>query len=137
MIPLPKPRGFWDYALFALMMTGMLSFLFWMEANDDIGWADVALAFASAVFLVFATILARRGEKAAWIKHPTWPVYPLVALGVLAVMFGAIYADAYLLHRKALTPSRLRREAVVAIVSSAAVVSSLLRQFFRARRQVS
>ena len=28
MIPLPKPRGFWDYALFALAMTGALVLLF-------------------------------------------------------------------------------------------------------------
>jgi hypothetical protein len=29
MIPLPKPRGFWDYALLALFMTGLLMLLFW------------------------------------------------------------------------------------------------------------
>jgi hypothetical protein len=137
MIPLPKPRGFWDYALFALMMTGLLSFLFWLEASDGVGWADAALASASAVFLVFAIILARRGEKAAWIKQPTWHVYPAAALGVLAVMFGAIYADAYLLHHRDLAPNRLRRDVVVAIVSTAGIVSSLLRRFFRAKRQVS
>jgi hypothetical protein len=137
MIPLPKPRGFWDYALFALMMSGLLSFLFWLEASNGVGWADAAIAFASAVFLVFAIIVARRGEKAAWIKQSTWQVYPVAALGVLAVMFGAIYADAYLLHRRDLAPTRLRRDVVVAIVSTAGIVSSLLRRFFRAKRQVS
>jgi hypothetical protein len=137
MTPFPKARGFWDYSLFALVMTGFLSFLFWLEASDGVGWADAALAFASAVFLVFAIMLARRGEKAAWIKQPTWHPYPLAALGALALMFGAIYADAYVLHREHLTPNRLRRDVVIAIVSTAGILSSSLRRFFRARRQVS
>src|SRR4029077_4978059 len=29
-----KPRGFWDYALLALAMTGVLMFLFWLDASD-------------------------------------------------------------------------------------------------------
>ena len=52
MIPLPKPRGFWDYALFALMMTGLLVLLFWMDASNGIGWADAAVAVAAAVLFV-------------------------------------------------------------------------------------
>jgi hypothetical protein len=57
MIPLPKPRGFWDYALFAFVMAGALVFLFWLEASDGVGWADAAFAFAGAVLFVFATII--------------------------------------------------------------------------------
>lgn len=34
------PRGFWDYALFALIMTGAILFLFWLEASDGVGRAD-------------------------------------------------------------------------------------------------
>jgi hypothetical protein len=137
MIPLPKPRGFWDYALFALVMTGVLVLLFWLEARNGVGWADAMLAFAAAVLLVFGIILVRRGEKAKWIAQPTWHVYSLAALGTLVHMFGAICADAYLLHRADLTPNRLRRNVVIAIVSTAGIMSSSLRRFFRARRQVS
>ncbi len=36
---LPKPRGFWDYSLFVLAMTGLMLGLFWVEASDYIGWA--------------------------------------------------------------------------------------------------
>jgi hypothetical protein len=46
MISLPKPRGFWDYALSALVMTGVLVLLFWLEASDGISWTDAALDFA-------------------------------------------------------------------------------------------
>src|SRR5471030_2908837 len=81
MIPLPKPRGFWDYALFALVMTSMLMFLFWLEASGAVGWADVALASATAVLFVLAIILARRGEKAKWIAQPNWLAYLLVPVG--------------------------------------------------------
>jgi hypothetical protein len=114
MIPLPKLRGFWDYALFALIMTGMLAFLFWLEASDGVGWPDRALACMAAVLFVFATVLARRGEKARWIAQPTWHAYILVCLGTFALMFSAIYADAYLLHRRDLTSNRLRHDIVPA-----------------------
>lgn len=53
MIPLPKPRGFWDYTLFALLIAGVLLLLFWMEASGGVGWADGALALGSAVLLGF------------------------------------------------------------------------------------
>jgi hypothetical protein len=37
MIPLPKPRGFSDYGLFALLLTVFLDGLFWLEASDGVG----------------------------------------------------------------------------------------------------
>jgi len=37
MIPLPKPRGFWDYTLSALVIMGILVFLFRLEASDGVG----------------------------------------------------------------------------------------------------
>jgi uncharacterized membrane protein len=135
MIPLPKPRGFWDYALFALIMTGVLSFLFWMEASDGVGWSDAALACMAAALFVIATVLARRGEKARWIAHPTWHAYLLVCLGAFALIFGAIYADAYLLHRRDLTSNRLRHDIVPALLGPAAVLWSS-RGRFREKRQV-
>src|SRR5579864_700317 len=92
MIPLPKARGFWDYALCALVMTGLLSLLFWLEASDRVRWGDAAVAFVSAVLSVFGIILARRGEKATWIKQPTWRVYLIAGPGAFAMIFGAIYA---------------------------------------------
>jgi threonine/homoserine efflux transporter RhtA len=136
MIPLPKPRGFWDYALFALAMTGALMFLFWLEASDRISWTDAALAFAAAVLFVFGVILARRAEKATWIAQPTRYAYLLAVLGSCGLMFGAIYADAYLLHRRDITPSRLRHDMVLAVVVTAGMLWSFRRRL-PAGRQVS
>jgi hypothetical protein len=136
MIAFPKPRGFWDYALFALAMTGLLVFLFWLEATDGIGLADAALALAVAALFVLGVIIARRGEKATWIARPTWPVYLLVALGAFLLIFGAIYADSYLLHRTDITFKRLRRDTIVAITVIGAMLWSSLRRR-SARRQLS
>jgi uncharacterized membrane protein len=135
MIPLPKPRGFWDYALFALVMTGGLEFLFWLESSDGVGWADTALAFAGAVLFVFATVLARRGEKATWTARPTWLAYLLVALGTFVLMFGAIYADAYILHPRDITSSRFRHDMAFAIVLTAGMLWSSRRRL-PAKRQL-
>ena len=136
MIPFPKPRGFWDYALFASMMTPVLWLLFWLEASDRVGWPDAVLACGAGVLFVFATILARRGEKARWIAHPTWHAHLLVSFGAFALTFGAIYADAYLLHRRDLTSNRLRHDIVPAVLMPAAFLWSSRRRF-RATRQVS
>jgi hypothetical protein len=106
MIPLPKPRGFWDYALFALLLTGLLVALFWFEASDGVGWADAALAFAAAVLCVLAIVLAGRNEKASLIVRSTWQANQLGAIGAFLLMFGAIYAAAYILHRRDITASR-------------------------------
>ena len=131
---LPKPRGFADYGLFALLMTGLLVFLFWAEASNGVGWTDCALAFAGAVLLVFAIILVRGNEKAAWIARPTWPTTLLASLACFALVFGAIYADAYLLHRADLTFRRLSRDMVVWIVLAASVAWSLIRRSNSARK---
>lgn len=121
MIHFPKPRGFWDYAIFALMMTGGLSVLFQLEASDRIGWADAALAFASAALFVFGTILARQGEKATWIKQPlTWRVNLMMTLGLVTLIFGALYADAYLLHPRDITAPRFWRNMIIAILLTVA-----------------
>jgi hypothetical protein len=128
MIPFPKPRGFWDYALFALAVTGVLLLLFWLEASDGIGWPDAALAFAGAVLLVFGITLARRGEKATWIVRPTWRVYLLANLGVFVLIFGAIYADTYFLHRRDITFSQLRSDIVLALVLTAGTLWSSRRR---------
>lgn len=133
MIPLPKPRGFWDYALFALVMTGALMSLFWSEASDGVGWADAALAFAGAVLFVFATVLARRVEKATWIARPTWHVYVLGTLGAFVLIFGVVYADTYILHRRDITSNRLWHDMELAIVLTA-VTAWLSRRRYLARR---
>jgi len=127
MAPFLKPRGFWDYAVFALGMTALLAFLFWMEASARIGWADAALASSAAVLFVFLTVLFRRGEKAKWITRPTWPVYLLASIGIGVVLFGALYADAYLLHHAEITSKRLGNDAVFGLVMSAGIVWSFLR----------
>ena len=136
MTPFPKPRGFWDYTLSALALTGVLMFLFSLEASDRVGWGDAALASAAAVLFVLATVLARRGEKAGWIAQPTWQVYPLALVGAFVLMFGAIYADTYLLHRRDITSTRLRRDMVIAIIGIAGTVWSSLRRH-RSKRQLS
>jgi hypothetical protein len=136
MIPFPKPRGFWDYTLFALAMTGLLSFLFWMEASDRVSWPDAAVACGAAGFFVFATILARRGEKAKWIGQPSWHAYLFICFGAFAFMFGAIYADAFLLHRRDLTSHRLQHDIMPAVLTPAAILWSF-RERLRAKRQVS
>jgi uncharacterized membrane protein len=136
MIPLPKPRGFWDYALFALVMTGVLVLLFWLGASDGISWADGALALAAAVLFVVGTILARRGEKAKLVVQPTWKAYLLVTLGAFVLMFGVIYADACLLHRRDVTSKRLLHDSGLIIVLTATTLWSSRRRF-RARRHAS
>lgn len=115
MIRFPKPRGFWDYALFALVMTAVLILLFWGESSNGIGWADIAIAFASVVLSVFAIILARSREKAKWIRQPSRHVYLLLALGAFSLIFGALYADAYLLHPRDITSRRLLNDLGLAI----------------------
>jgi hypothetical protein len=112
---LPKPRGFWDYALFALIISGFLAFFFWLGASNGISWADVALACAAAVFGVLATVLCRRAEKAAWITKPTRRSYLLAMLGAIVLVFGAVYVDAYLLHRRDITSGRIWRDIVIAV----------------------
>ena len=124
MIPLPKPRGFWDYALFALAMTGVLMFLFWLDASDGIGWADAAVALAAAALLVFAIILARRGEKATWMARPRWYAFSLAALGTFVLIFGTTYADSYLLHRTSVSSKQLRDDTGLAIVFTAVTLWS-------------
>jgi hypothetical protein len=122
MIPLPKPRGFWDYALFALGISVLLVFLFWVEASNGLGWADVVVALAAAVLFVVAAMLGRRGEKAKWIAQPTWRVHLLATSGAFVLLFGVMYADAYLFHRWDITSNRLRHDMVLAVVLTAAAV---------------
>jgi uncharacterized membrane protein len=133
MIPLPKPRGFWDYTLFSSIMTLALWLLFWLEASNRVGWPDAALACGAAVLFVFATILVRRGERATWIAHPTWQAYLLVSVGAFALIFGATYADAYLLHRGDITPNRIWHDITFAIVLTVGFLWSF-RGRFRANR---
>ncbi len=125
MNPFPKPRGFWDYTLFASMMTGLLVFLFSSEARDRVGWADAALASGVALLIVLFTILARRGEKARWIARPTWQDYLLITLASYVLMVGAVYADTYLLHRRDVTSNRLRYDTVTFIVDLAGALWSV------------
>jgi hypothetical protein len=136
MIPLPKPRGFWDYALSALVMSGLLMLLFWVEASDAVGWTDAALAFAAAVLGVSVVILARRAERATWMAQPTWYVNLIAVLGACGFMFGPMYIDAYLFHRNDITSSRFRHDIVFAVVIAGVVLWNLLRQP-RARRPLS
>lgn len=134
MVPFPKPRGFWDYALFALFMTGLLMLLFLIEASDGIGWTDAAFAGSAAALFVFATIFARRAEKGKWIVQPAWYARALVALGSFIFILGALYGDTYLLHHNSLIRTSLWHDVVLGIVLIAWFVWSPLRRF-RAKPQ--
>ena len=70
------------------------------------------------------------------IAQPTWYVYPLAILVAFVLMFGAIYADTYLLHRRDFTSNRLRRDTVIAIAVTAGTFLSFLRRH-RSKRQMS
>ncbi len=122
----PKPRGFWDYSIFALAMSGFLLLWFWGDAHDRLRWADGLLAATGAVLFVLGVILVRRGEKAKWIAHPTWRVYLGWTVGVSVWLFGTVYADAYLLHRESISSNRLWHD-VAAVAFSAAITFSVLR----------
>jgi hypothetical protein len=137
MIPLPKPRGFWDYALFASAMAGALLFLFWLEASDGVGWADAALAIATGVLSVLAIVLARKREKAKWIAQPTAYAHLLGVLGGLGLIFGAGYADAYLFHRGDITASRFWSDMALAIVLTVVMLWWSLRRRPPASRPLS
>jgi hypothetical protein len=128
MISLPKPRGLLDYALFALVLTVALIGLFWLEASDGVGWADVGFALAGAVLSVLGIILARQNEKAAWIVRPTWRVRLLFTLGAFALLFVTISGDAYILHRRDLTASRFSRDMAVCIALGVTSAWSLRRR---------
>ena len=128
MIPLPKPRGFWDYELFALMLTGLLVLLFWVEASNGVGWADAALAFGAAELCVLTIVFSRRNEKAAWIVRSSWQANPLVTLGSVLLMFAVLYADAYILHRKDMTTARIRHDMILAIALPIAMLLPLRRR---------
>lgn len=118
MTPFLKPRGFWDYALSAFVLAGMLLLLFWVEANRIV-LADAAMALGGGLLFIFAVILARRGEKAKWIARPTWQV-PLAATLVASVfVFGALYADAHLVHHKGIPSDRLLRDLIFILVPAA------------------
>jgi len=124
----PKPRGFWDYALFALALTVALFSVFWMNARFEISWTDAALAFGESVLCVFVIILARRSEKAHWIAHPTWLIYPLASLGACGLLFAAIYSDAYFLHRSSITSGWLSKITFIVILLFVSNSISSLRQ---------
>lgn len=122
MAPLIKPRGFWDYALFALIMSSILLFLFWMEASDGIAWPDVVLALAATVLFVFCVILARGREKATWIKHPSWGAHLFANLGAILLVIGTIYADAHLLHRGNTISNRLLHDIGIAVLATVGTI---------------
>ena len=124
MLAFPKPRGFWDYALFAFLLTGSLLFLFWSEASDGIRWGDATLALTVAILSVVAIVLSRRREKAKWMRQPTWFVYSVATLGTIAVMYGAAYADAYLLHRGKVNSGKLSDNLVYAVIFAAVMLWS-------------
>ena len=123
---------------FALAMAGFLLLLFWVEASDRVGWADAALASVAAVLIVLVIILVRRGEKARWIAQPqpTWYLYPLTMLGALALLFGAVYADTYLLHRRDTTSNWLRNNSEIAIATTVVLVCSTIIRRHRSKRQL-
>jgi len=127
MIPLPKPRGFWDYALFVLILTSFFVLLFWLEVRSGIGWADVLLGFGAAALCAAMIVLARQNEKATWILRPTWRAALLVSFGTFVMIFGAVWADLYILHRTDMTASNFRHDVVLALLLPLAITFSIKR----------
>ena len=134
MIPLPKPRGFGDYTLFGLIMSGALLFLFWLDASDGVRWTDATLAFVAAVLIVSVIIVVCRGEKARWMAQPTRYAHLFAVLGAFGLTFGAMYVDAYLLHRRNIPSDRLRDDMVSAVVLTSVMLWSLRRRRTAGRR---
>jgi hypothetical protein len=143
MTPFPRPRGFWIFELpnlvfgaFAMVFIAPLVLgMFWVQARERIGWADVALASASAVLLVLfiMIIFFLRGEKARYTVQPNW-LRCLVAGVGLAIILGATCADTYLLHRSKFTSTRLCEDGVTVLIITA--VLGFLKQN-RSKRQLS
>jgi ABC-type Fe3+-siderophore transport system permease subunit len=129
MSPILKARGLWDQALFELVASGVtfgaLIFLFWLRASDGVGRPDAALAFGAAVVFAFVRILVRREDKAAWIEHPSRLSNLLVVLGGLGWLFGALYADTLLFHRKDITSHRVVADIFRFAVLAAALLWSM------------
>lgn len=123
--PLLQPRGFWDYAIFAVLLWVFLLGLFWSEASDAIGWGDALLALIAAPLGVFLIILARGAEKAAWIARPTLFTYVCAALGANAYILGTLYVDAFVFHQKDINFNRFAHLAAVAFVGAAFVLWKL------------
>ena len=119
MICLPKPRSFWDYALFALFMTGLLLLVFWSDSTNRIGWADVVFALAAAILSALGVVLARRRERAAWIKRPIWQASFIVCIAAFALLSVAEYGDGYLLHHTTITAHQLRHDFIFGLFLSA------------------
>lgn len=121
MIRFPKPRGFWDYALFALFVTGLLLLVFWSSSTYHIDWFDAAFALVIAIFLALGIVFGRRREKAEWIKHPSWRTSFIACFATCAFLLAAEYAHAYFLHRTTIATGQLRHDLIFIVVLSAAL----------------
>lgn len=119
---------------FGVHPSGETVWLFGLLPHEEGQGADARLALAAAVLSVLGIVLARRNEHAAWIARPMWYLRLLFSLGALALIFGAMYADAYTLHRRDLTPRRLSRDVCVGVAMAIAVAWSLRRQDSTARQ---
>ena len=118
MIRFPKPRGFWDYALFALLMTGLL-LLVWSFSTYRIVWTDAAFAFVVATLLAACIVAVRRNEKAKWIKRATWRTVLIVYITLSVLFYATDYARGYLLHHTTITAYQLRHDLISSLLLSA------------------
>jgi cytochrome c oxidase assembly factor CtaG len=116
-------------------MTGLLLPLFWSYSAYRIGWADAALTLAIAILMTLGVVLARRREKAQWIKHPTWRTSLIAVLAASALMYAAEYADSYVLHGKTITAHQLRHDLMFNLLVFAGL-TWLFRRRSQARSQV-
>jgi len=119
MIRFPKPRGFWDYAIFVLFMTGLLLLVFWTSSAYRIVWTDAAFAFVVATLVTLCIVAARRNEKAKWIKRATWRTAFIVCITLSVLFYAADYAHGYLLHHTTITAYQLRHDLISSLLLSA------------------
>ena len=132
MIRLPKARGLWDYSLFALLLTGLLLLDVWLASTYRIDWADVVFALAAAILMTLGIVLARRKEKAEWIKRPSWRTSFIALVAIFAFLGAAEYADGYLLHHTTITAHQLGHDLIFGLFMSAS-----LTWWWRRRSQAS
>jgi drug/metabolite transporter (DMT)-like permease len=129
-----KPRGFVDYGLFALLLSGMLVLLFWIQIGKEFGWVDCALALAAAIAFVFLIVLARRNEKAAWTAAPNWVSSLLIVMGTCFYFASVLMADSFFLHRGRLTAGRMELDVVVfSVVGVTSSVGATVKEMARKR----
>jgi hypothetical protein len=118
----PKPGSFWDYALPALFIAGMLLLLFWVRTSHGLRWGDAALALTASalVFGGIAALAPRHGKPRKPRRGGFWAGLVLF-VAALGSMFGLLFADTYLFHPEDMSTRLLVNDGeIMAVVAGVA-----------------